>query len=397
MIPARSGQDGHAGPMESRWISTVSELTALVAELRDEPVFALDTEFHGERTYYPLLALVQCAWSSGIALVDPLAVDVAPLGQLLIGPGLMVSHAGEQDLAIIERATGAVPLRLFDTQVAAGFCGLGQPGLGELVRRVLGIELAKGDQLTDWTRRPLDRRQRAYAAADVEHLLALHEELAGRLRAAGRLEWALDECDELRTRDRSPRDPATAWWRIKGSRRLRGKARGVAQTVGAWRERTARSQDLPPRFVLPELALAGIVQRTPHTDADLRKIRGLDARHLREGKAAEILAALAEGQELPTSALRLPPDGGDLDRSLQPAVTLLLAWCNQLAASLDLAPALLATRADLVEFLRARRGRLAHGWRHDLVAEPIEHLLAGSAAIGLADSGRRIELIDRAD
>src|SRR5262245_36224065 len=175
--------------MEPRWIETEGGLREVVAELGDQPRYALDTEFHGERSYWPRLALIQLAWPDGIALVDPLAVDPAPLASVLVGDGCMVAHASDQDLAIIERACGALPSHLFDTQVAAGFIGLGTPSLAAAVERLLKTKLAKGDRLTDWTRRPLRAEQRAYAAADVDYLLALHDALVDRLNAEGRLQW----------------------------------------------------------------------------------------------------------------------------------------------------------------------------------------------------------------
>ncbi len=182
--------------METRWVDDAAGLAGLVAELRDEPRYGLDTEFHGERSYWPRLALVQVAWAGGIALVDPLAVDMKPFAEILTGPGIMVAHAAEQDLAILVRACGTVPRELFDTQVAAGFIGMGAPSLASLVERLLDQKLTKGDRLTDWTRRPLREQQAAYAAADVEHLLALHDVLVARLEPMGRLEWAKGECEE---------------------------------------------------------------------------------------------------------------------------------------------------------------------------------------------------------
>ena len=96
----------------------------------------------------------------------------------------MVAHAAEQDLAILERACGHGPTQLFDTQVAAGFIGLGSPSL-VVARRddCSTCGSRKGDRLTDWTRRPLHAEQRVYAAADVEYLLALHDVLVARLEA----------------------------------------------------------------------------------------------------------------------------------------------------------------------------------------------------------------------
>jgi ribonuclease D len=379
--------------VELLWIDAQAELAELVRTLAGEPRYALDTEFHGERSYWPHLALIQIAWPEGVALVDPLSVDPSPLGELLAGDGCMVAHAADQDLTILERACGCAPSKLFDTQVAAGFIGMGTPSLAATVEKLLGTRLTKGDRLTDWTRRPLSADQRVYAAADVEHLLPLHDELVHRLDAVGRLEWATDECEERRQRIRTRPDAETAWWRIKGARQLRGSGRGVAQKVAAWRERTAEGLDVPARYVLSDLALAGVVQRPPRTRDDLTGIRGIDGR-LRDNTAKELLSAIAAGIDLPASELRLP-ESDRIDRSLAPAVTVLGAWLAQRASELDLDPALLATRAELTQMLQDRPSRLATGWRADLVGEPLQRLLRGDAALLLRDGGRRIELQDR--
>jgi len=376
--------------VEPLWIDEPDALAELVRTLSGEPLYALDTEFHGERSYWPHLALIQIGWPRGIALVDPLAVDPKPLGEVLAGPGCMVAHAADQDLSILERACGCAPSKLFDTQVAAGFIGMGTPSLAATVEKLLGARLTKGDRLTDWTRRPLRAEQRAYAAADVEYLLPLHDALVERLDAVGRLEWATDECEERRQRIRQRPDPETAWWRIKGARQLRGNGRGVAQMVAAWRERTAEALDVPARYVLSDLAMAGVVQRPPRTRDDLTSVRGIDGR-LRENTASEILRAIEAGLELPASELRLP-EADRIDRSLAPAVTVLGAWLAQRASELDLDPALLATRADLTALLHDRSSRLAKGWREDLVGEPLQRLLRGEASLVLRDGGRRIEL-----
>jgi ribonuclease D len=379
--------------VETRWVDDAAALAGLIDELRNEPRYALDTEFHGERTYWPRLALVQIAWSSGIALIDPLTVDVAPFGEILRGPGVMVAHAAEQDLAILVRACGDPPTQLFDTQIASGFIGLGAPSLASLVERLLGVKLAKGDRLTDWTRRPLTAEQAVYAAADVEHLLALHDVLVERLEATGRLVWATDECEERRARIRTRPEPELAWWRMKGARQLRGRARSVAQQVGAWRERTAADLDVPPRFVLSDLALIGIVHRPPRTREELSAIRGVDGRSLRDGAAQGLLAAIAAGLALEPASVAVP-ESDHVDRALAPAVTVIGAWLAQRASELDLDPAVLATRADLNQLFHGAPSRLATGWRADLVGAPIQRLLAGKATIVLRDGGRRVELRD---
>jgi ribonuclease D len=335
-----------------------------------------------------MLALLQVAWTGGIALVDALAVDLTPLAAVLDGPGVGVAHAADQDLEVLEQACGTIPRHLFDTQLAGGFLGHTSPSLGTLVSKVLGTHLPKGDRLTDWTRRPLTDAQRHYAASDVAHLLDLHRVIVERLTASGRLQWAEQECEALRARRRGSPDPEIAWWRVKDARTLRGTSRGVAQAVAAWRERRAAATDQPVRFVLSDLAITTIAHHPPSTLDDLRELRGVDGRHLRGGAGRDILEAVREGLALSADALRAPPTD-DIDRQLRPAVTLASAWASQLASDLRIDAGLLATRADLTAFMRGDAGaRLRTGWRHDLVGAPLQRLVDGEAALAFAGKGK---------
>jgi ribonuclease D len=283
---------------------------------------------------------------------------------------------------------------MFDTQVAAGFCGFTTPSLTTLVESFVGVHLSKGDRLTDWTARPLPLSARVYAAADVAHLEQLHDELVARLVSSGRLEWALDECELARQRSRLGRDPEVAWWRIKETRSLRGRTRGVAQAIAAWRERRAAEVDVPVRQVLPDLAVAGIAHRAPRTIEELRSIRGLDDRHLRKGAGEGLLAAVRRGLDLPAEELRVPPVD-ETDKALRPAITLLTAWLGQLAHDLDLDPTLLATRSDLAALLNEEPdARLARGWRSELVGEPVRRMVLGEVSLAF-EKGRGLVIEPR--
>jgi ribonuclease D len=355
----------------------------LVERLAEAEAYALDTEFHRERTYFPQLALVQLAWDGGVALVDPLAVDVSLLAKVLEGRGTMVAHASAQDLEILERHCGTGPRRLYDTQVAAGFLGMSSPSLQSLVERLLRRRLAKGDRLTDWTRRPLSAAQRDYAAADVAHLLELRRALDSELGRLGRAAWAEEECERLRSRPRPPAVPEEAWWRIKDARSLRGAQRGVAQEVAAWRERLAMERDVPPRFVLGDLALSAVVQRPPKDVSELAALRGLEGRPLPASLAAGLLEAVARGAELPPQRLRLPPREPP-DRPLRPLASMAAAWVSQRAEELSIDANLLGTRADILALLRGDpQARLAHGWRRELVGEALVALRSGRAALAV--------------
>ena len=358
-----------------------------MARLADEPRYAVDTEFHRERTYAPRLALLQLAWSGGCAVVDPLSVDVAPLRAVLEGPGTAVLHAAGQDLEVLLRACGTVPSSLFDTQVAAGFLGFSTPSLATLLDRVLGLPLPKGDRLTDWLRRPLTTGQLDYAVADVAWLLPVTDALVAELDATGRRPWVEEEVELIRTRSRTMPDPDLAWLRLKEARSLRGRSRGVAAAVAAWRERRAASLDIPARQVLPDLAVLGIAGAMPKSIGALRAVRGVDERHLRGGAGDALLAAVAAGRELPEAATG-EPRRDDVDRDLRPAVALVAAWVAQLGRDLRIDPSLLATRGDLAAFLNGDPdARLASGWRATLIGEPVRRLVEGRAALAFGRDG----------
>jgi ribonuclease D len=375
--------------LEVRWIDSDAALASVVKTLCSEEQYGLDTEFVAERTYYPRLCLVQLAWPGGIALVDPLACDIAVLAELLETSATMITHAGSADLPIIERACGARPKALFDTQLAAGFVGLGQPSLVSLVAALLDVRLDKGDQLTDWARRPLSESARRYAAGDVAHLLALTAALRERLQKRGREAWALAECSVLLANQPRDPDPDLAWWRIKGSRSLRGEQACIAQSVVAWRERRAREQDVPARFVLSELALTALVQRPPRSADDISALRG--AGSLPRPVVAGLFEAVMAGRAMDSSELRSPPKHGD-DSGLDAAVGILNGWAAQIASGEQVDPRLLATREDVKALVNGRPGRLDDGWRAEMVGDDLHALVAGEAVVRLVGGGKRLQL-----
>jgi ribonuclease D len=365
--------------------------TSLVDELVEADAYGLDAEFHGESSYYPRLAVLQVATPARTAVVDATRVDVPRLRPVLEGPGLMVAHAGEQDLQVLLRSAGAIPARMLDTQIAAGFLGFGSPSLAKLVSDLLGVRLQKGARMSDWFKRPLTAEQITYAAADVVHLLDLRAVIEERLVAAGRLDWAYEECERHR-RVRQP-DVTAAWWRVKGFRQLRGKSRAVAQELAAWRETTAMATDKPARRILADEALMMLAERPPRSVKEMPTSRMFDARRLSPDQLDGVMAAIARGLELPAGALRLPPDT-DLPGHLQPLATLLSAWVSQQSRDLAIDATLLATRADIEAFLRGvPDNRLEQGWRAELVGGTVSRIVAGKAAVAYDGAGRLV-LVD---
>jgi len=373
-----------------RYVSTESQLDDVIAALVDQSVYALDTEFHREKTYFPKLALVQLAWGDDLVLVDPLAVDLSPFKSVLESASTAVIHAADQDLEVLLLACGALPAVLFDTQIAAGFVGMSTPSLATLYERFLGVRVGKGDRLTDWLQRPLTDDQLNYAATDVVHLLEIHAMLSEDLLSRGRLQWALDECENQRLRSRGQRDPQEAYRRIKEARQLRGKARSVVQAVAGWRERRAAELDIPVRYVISDIAVLGIAQRPPRNRRDLEKIRGFD-RGLRDDVVVQLLDVVGRALDAPDPAPAEVVMSVPLDRDLRPAVALISAWVSQMARDLEIDSTLLATRGDLEALLgEAPDARLREGWRALLVGDPIQRLVSGEVAVAFAGDGELV-------
>ena len=371
-------------------VTEISELKDVVSEASTHDRYAIDTEFHRERTYFPQVALIQLTVGSEIWLIDPLEVDPDPLAELLSGDGLCVVHAGIQDLEVLELACGTVPRRLLDTQIAAGFLGVSTGSLSSLVDRFLGVDLPKGDRLTDWLRRPLTDDQLRYAASDVEFLLPLVDNLWAELADRSRTEWVEEECALLLARPRNRRPPDEAVTRIKEARGLRGRSQLVATAVAAWRERRAADLDVPVRQVLSDLGVVAVAQQAPSSVKELRSLRGIDNRHLRDGAGDELLAAVAAGLKMKRDRGR-QPRSPELPRHLRPVVTLVTAWVSQLARDNQLDPALLATRADVEALLRKDpECRLQTGWRKEMVGKPIAQLVSGQAAVAFDTDGHLV-------
>ncbi|MFT7473140.1 MAG: ribonuclease D [Verrucomicrobiales bacterium] len=368
-------------------IETDREFRAFIDRTLGVEHYAIDTEFHRERSYFPKVALIQINNGTEIALIDPLAVKPEPLAELLESDSIAVLHAASQDLEVFQHWAGTLPKRIFDTQLAAGFTGLSTPSLAALHDRVLHISLPKTSRLTDWLARPLTEDQLDYAASDVEHLLELRSRIVAELVERGRLTWAEDEFEELRTVHRGRRDPEDAWRRIKAVRQLKGGSLGAARALASWRENKAADLDQPVRFILSDLALVGIAQRRPQNADQLRSVRGVDDRLARGDGGETILRLVAEGEEFPP-----PPRTGAPKREprpdLRPAVALVAAWVAQLSRELDIDSALLGTRADIEALVRGDDdARLSIGWRAELAGEPIRRLMSGEAALAFDGDG----------
>ena len=375
------------------YISTSEELAAFCERVSSARVLAVDTEFLREKTYHPKLCLVQVASSDECAAIDPILIDdLSPLVRLFEDQSVTkVFHASSQDLEVLFDGLGCVTSPVFDTQVAAAFLGLRQQmSYGALVETYTGVHLAKAESLTDWSRRPLDPEQLAYAEDDVRYLPGIYERMMARLIECDRLSWVMPEMAALTDRSRLVRVPLDAFLRLKRASTLTRRQLAIAREVCAWRERCASRRDIPRKWVMTDEVIVEVCRRSPKDETRLRRLRG--AEQLSQRDCEEVLAAVTRGCAV------APEDCPKLERHTHPSgeaegvVDLMYALMRVVADKEGIASQLLATRDDLLDFMAdPASSRLSTGWRHEIVGDRLSKLLSGE--IGLTVKEGRIEVL----
>ena len=368
-------------------IADTATLTALIDRLALSPFVAVDTEFMRENTYWPELCLIQIADEQEAAAIDPLAedIDLKPLLDLLVGNRevLKVFHAGGQDLEIVHNLTGKVPIPLFDTQIAAMALGYGeQVGYSSLIESMLGHSLDKGARFTDWSRRPLDKRQIDYAIADVTHLSTIFPRMVDKLRKNGRGGWLDEEMERLADPSSFAFPPEDAWKRLKLPSR-NPAVLGRLKAIAAWRETEARNKNLPRGRIVKDETLGELSSHPPKTQEDLGRIRGLSAGWKNNDIGARLMAALAESaplgpEDLPDREPRRP--GLTKDAAL---VSDLLKLLLKIRSKETGVASKLIARTDELEMLAAgvRDGlNILRGWRFEQFGRDALDLVEGRLA-----------------
>lgn len=365
---------------DARLITTVSDLETVSEDLLRADVVAVDTEFFWERTFYPILGLVQLATPDGCWLVDTVAIrDIRALAPLLDAPSVTkILHDAPQDLGILARATGATPRNIFDTRLAAGFAGLTSTiSLQALLRETLGVEISKAETRSNWLKRPLSANQLRYAADDVTYLPEVRNILLARCADDTVRGWLAEDLAQLDTPSLyQDRDPRGMYLRVKGASRLNARQLALLREIADWREREARQRDWPRAHVLPDDLLLALALRAPSTAQALRAIPDMP-RNIPDDIVADMLDAVARGLAVPDADCPVPSERDDLaaKRTLKPACDRLLAHLAAACAPRRIDPALAASRADAEAYLRlAAQGAadnhpLANGWRKTLQME----------------------------
>ena len=382
-------------------ITDTDTLARFCARQMGSGFIAVDTEFMRERTYWPILCLVQVAGPEDAAAIDALApgIDLTPLLNLMADQStLKVFHAARQDIEIFFNLSGAVPEPLFDTQVAAMVCGFGDAASYEtLVGKLAQASLDKSSRFTDWSRRPLTDRQIRYALADVVHLRTVYEKLQQRLASNGRASWFAEEMAELSNSAIYRSDPGEAWRRFRIRGRVDPRFFSVLREVAAWRETAARQRNLPRGRIMRDEAVLEIASHIPKTIEALARTRSL-GKGVAEGKLGnEIIEAIRRG--LADTAALDPPASPKIDAppGAGPLVELLRVLLKQRCEEHQVAQKLLASADDLDAIAADDEApvRALSGWRREIFGKDALALKHGRLALTVRRN--RISLIELSD
>jgi ribonuclease D len=365
-------------------VTTTGELAGACARMASLPFVTVDTEFHRETTFWPVLCLVQLASDEEAIAVDAMApgIDLSPVFALMANRNVVkVFHAARQDVEIFWKLAGLVPSPMFDTQVAAMVCGYGeQVSYSELVRSLTKQHVDKSSRFTDWQRRPLAQAQIEYAIGDVTHLRDVYRALDAKLVATGRREWLDDEMKVLTSPDTYEQHPERAWERFQ-TRARKPRDLAVLMELCAWREAEAQTRDVPRARVLKDDALVEIAHAAPRTMTELGALRAAPRGLERSQAGEQILAAIERG--LARDPKTLPKVDRERRGGAAATVELLKVLLRQASEESGVAARMIATTDDLEAIARSDRAQVPalQGWRRKLFGARALELKHGRLAL----------------
>ena len=368
--------------MEEGLIRNTPDLKEACDALVAGGVAALDTEFVWRASFRPHLAIVQMAGADGVcrALDCQLGTDPAPFAAVLSDPSVVkILHAAHQDLELMYHYTSASPVNVFDTQLAAGFCGhSANIGLQKLLYEVLDVGLPKTETCTDWSQRPLTDAQVRYALDDVRYLVALRTALLAQCDSFGTRAWLEEDLLKFESPEAyGEMEPDEAWKRVKNaSRYLRPFGLAGLRAVAAVRETRAREWNLPRAWLGEDGSLIALAERLQRGETSFPNVRfrhRLKNNAQRDHLAADYAEALVEASRLPEEEWPLPvqPDyPSEVREAADKAHDYLVARGEELHVD----PALFANRAQLLAFVddpEVPDNPLAEGWRFEVAGRTI--------------------------
>jgi len=378
-------------------IDTQEELNKLIENLKKEDVIALDTEFHGEKRYWPELFLIQFAGRNGPVAVDPLGIeDLSPIAELLESEvPIKVIHSARNDIDVLMHHLDIGFSSVFDTQIAAAFLGYElQISLYNLIRTECGNAPQKGHTLSDWSIRPLSKEQIEYALNDVRYLLSIYRNQMKRLKSTGRLNWYTEQAESLTLPSTYEIPLKKVFQKVRSTGKITTSRLPVLWALVKWREKIAEELNKPRNYIVMDYILGAITAMAPEKISSLSRLRGISSGFVNKwGK--EILEVIREARTNP------PKDIPDIPKyHSKPGISarrdILRIFLKQESNRLGISPALLLS-SEMMDALAKHPPCSKEdfsaipglsGWRREALGDDLISLLDGKIALSLKQGQR---------
>ena len=329
-------------------IDTPAELEKTVGEFEREAAVAVDLEADSMYHFKEKVCLIQIATKKNPVVVDPLMIkDLSPLKPLFSNPGILkVFHGADYDIRSLYRDFNICVNNLFDTELASRFLGFKESGLQAVLKTFFGVDIDKRYQKKDWSKRPLPKEMTAYASTDVMYLLPLAEILIRQLEELGRLDWVLEECNDLSKVRPDSFDDGPLFLKFKGAGRLKSRSLAVLEALLQYRKQMAEEKDKPLFKIIGNDSIMKIATARPVTLRRLKHINTLSNKQL-SMFGNDLLLVVAGALEVPDDKLpvflsRKPPM---LPRGTPKRVKGLKTWRASRAKTLKIHPGMLCNNA----------------------------------------------------
>jgi ribonuclease D len=379
--------------MDYTYIDSHQKLADFCTRIETADYCAIDTEFVREKTYYPVLALIQIATEQHMGCIDPLAFDdFEPLKKLLQKPDLIkVFHSSSQDLEILFQSYNQIPTPVFDTQLAAAVLGYNhQIGYADLVQNVTGVQLEKKYTRANWVHRPLTEGELDYAMDDVRYLMPVYRHLKAELEAKNRGAWIEKELQSMSAESTYQLDTTQLWKKLKGSQKLKGVQLQIASLLCQWREQLAKKKNLPKRWVIKDELIFDIARLKPGSVSELATIRDANEKFV-EQHAKAVFDIISEAEAIDSSEWPKRDKIKVLTSGQQSIGDCLMALCREIAEENNIALATLATRKDIDNLIINRKNsQLSQGWRFEMAGGKLLDFIHGQTGIAVEDNGIKL-------
>ena len=381
-------------------IETTKELKAFCKKLEKQAFITVDTEFMREKTYFPILCLIQiaCPDEKLSACIDPLAsdIDLSPLFSIMKNEKVLkVFHSARQDLEIFYQLMNELPSPLFDTQVGAMVCGLGESvSYHGIVNHFLGLDLDKSFRVTDWSARPLLAKQIEYAMGDVTYLVKIYEKMTAQLDSQGRTDWVKDEMKALVNPEIYKPNPTEAWHRLKPAS-TQGKYLSVLQAICAWREERAILLNRPRKHIMRDEMVLELAALAPQTPEDLKHLRGKLS--VKSEQITEILNAIQMALALPEKEQPALVRAKSLTPAEQGVKEILRLLLTIICSDLGVAQKLIASSDDLGKMACSSKADVPamKSWRFDVFGQKAMAFKEGKLSLSFDKKAKRIVFENR--